>query len=134
MSRTLTLLAALALAGPAAAAEPALSGTYSSIVRDPDTGERDGVRILLRADQPQPWLEFTLCEGDCQTSVSGPVTLQGQAIAFTVTEEWLNPGGRTHWRPTYRFEGRFVDGGLVLERSDRPGFTLQTLRRTGPAR
>lgn len=116
------------LAGASGAqAQPAVvpAGSYSSLVTDPETGWREGLRLDIRA---AGWVEVTLCEGACRKLVSGPIAYEGGRLSFEVDEIYVVLGSHREFRPRYRFEGRYEAGRIILDSSDRPGFEPQVLR------
>lgn len=123
--RRLVLTYALLVAPLAAAAAPP-AGVYSSVREDPATGEWNGVELSLR---DSGWGEFVLCEGSCKRGLTGPLNQERDRVSFTVHETYVDRRTFREFRPSYRYEGRISGEAILLEWSDRPGFTPQILER-----
>jgi hypothetical protein len=89
------------------------------------------LEVEVRTGGAGPVVRFAICEGGCWTEATGAVSIAGDRIAFTTTEELFTAQRTLAERRVHHFAGRFVRGGLVLESADRPGWARVVLRRQG---
>ena len=131
MGRWVGILGAMALTGCAHAALASPEGVYSNVCLSPRTGDQGGLQVEVRAGGAGPVVRFSICEGGCWTEAAGSVSIVGDRIAFTTTEELFTAQRTLAESRVHHFAGRFVRGGLVLESADRQGWARVVLKRQG---
>ena len=130
MRRWFGILGAVALTAWAyAAAAASLEGVYSNVCLSRETGDQGGLEVEVRTGGAGPMVRFSICEGGCWTEATGAVSIVGDRIAFTTTEELFTEQRTLAESRVHHFTGRFVRGGLVLESSDRQGWARTVLKR-----
>ena len=103
------------------------SGVYSNVRYSEETGDAGGFEVQLDADQEQPTIVFTICEGGCYGGNTWPVTIDGDRIAFTVRHEWKRGDGST-WTETEDYRGRVAGDVLILDGVQPWGFDPRLVR------
>jgi hypothetical protein len=108
----------LALATPAAAkGQPQLSGIFSNVEENPNSGDLHGTEIEIHADVPKPYAFVTLCKGWCNQSYRVPVRVLGNRFDLTFAEHYVDGSGAPVNAPTYRITGRLVGRTLKIKNS-----------------
>jgi hypothetical protein len=113
--------AAFVLAVPRAAAAKGLpsplSGIFSNVEGNPNSGDLHGTEIEIHAEGAQPYALVTLCQGWCNQSHHVPVTIKGNQFELSFAEHYVDQAGAPVETATYRITGHLVGRGLRIRNS-----------------
>ena len=121
------LLAFGAVVGCAQVPLPTMSGVYSNVRYSDETGDAGGFEVHLAANENQPTVVFTICEGGCYGGETWPVSIVGNQIAFRVIHEWTRSDGSS-WSETEDYEGTVAGDILSLTSPQVPGIDPRLMR------
>jgi hypothetical protein len=104
-----------------------VSGVFSNVGYNDETGDAGGFEVQIDADKDQPTVVFTICEGGCYGGETSPVAINGNRIAFTFIRESTQSDG-TAWTETEDYEGTIVGDVLNLTSPQVPGADPRLVR------
>ncbi|RVT94843.1 hypothetical protein [Sphingomonas crocodyli] len=95
-------------------AAPLRSGIYSSVRHIPDADDLVGNEIELHLDDPEPWAEFVMCEGWCNSTYIVDVARASDGFSFDFDQPLYNPDGKSAPSLHFHVTGEMRGSRLLL--------------------
>ena len=96
---------------------PRLSGIFSNVEENPNSGDLHGTEIEIHADVRRPFALVTLCQGWCNQSHRVPIRIDGKRFDLSFTEHYVDASGAPVDTTTYRITGRLLGRTLKIKNS-----------------
>jgi hypothetical protein len=108
-------LAASAMPATAAAPPSALSGIFSDIQMNYETGDLGGLEIEIHPQERSPYALIVLCEGWCNQAYQVPIKINGRNFDLALSEPYFDKSGKLVGKDRYRVHGRLIGQALIAE-------------------